>query len=114
MKLLVIFTLVCGRNFVSPALDRLPHPVAAAPEPSPVYCLTTIPANDVFWITEFDTVMSFRTVGVLGGAATLTTVASNTMPPVFFEPSQPVLKCTPGPALPLPPIQFTSPVTSCT
>src|SRR3954465_11985053 len=101
-------TLVCGRNLLSLALARVPQPVATAPEPSPVYCLTTMPAKDVFWTTEWETVRSLRIVGELPGDATLATVVSNTMPPVFFEPSQPFLKCTPG-ALPaaFPLIQFT-------
>lgn len=100
---------------MSPALERLPQPVYAALVPSPLYCLTTIPANDVFAMREFWMVTSLSRVGVDGGDCTFGTEASNTMPPVFFEPSQPVLKWMPGALFAVSPlIQFTSPVTSWT
>src|SRR3954452_5638683 len=88
--------LVCGRNLVSPAFARVPHPVGTAPALEPVYCLTTMPANDVLAIVEFCTTASLMIVGTLGGAPALGTVVSMTMPPVRFEESQPAWKVMPG------------------
>src|SRR5947208_16289986 len=115
MWLSAMRTLVWGENTGSAAEARVPQPVRTAPGASPAYCLTTIPPNEVFRIVDPVTVMPSSRVAVAGGAAGLGTVVSNTMPPVSFDRSQPVLKVTPG-ALPAvsPLIQFTKPVPSCT
>src|ERR1041384_3434892 len=94
-----ITTFVCGANLPSVGLVRVPQPVDTALAPSPVYGLIEMPANDVLAMREFWMVMSLSTVGFAGGTRTFGTVVSKTMPPVFFEPSQPVLNRIPG-ALP--------------
>lgn len=112
---------VCGAKAVSSGEVRGPQPVGTATGApsasfaSPVYCLTTMPANEVSRTVEFRTWRSWSTVAVDGGAVMSGTVVSNTMPPVRFDRSHPVLNRTPG-ALPetSPLIQLTSPVTSWT
>ncbi|MBB4787878.1 hypothetical protein BJY27_008925 [Streptomyces rapamycinicus] len=66
---------VCGVKAVSSGEVRVPQPVGTATGApfasfaSPVYCLTTMPANEVSRTVEFRTWMSWSTVAADGSVA---------------------------------------------
>src|SRR3954453_22367057 len=96
---------VCGVNFESVRDERTPQPWP------PSSCLNTMPPNDTSWMTLFSMTTSLNQVFVPFADS-----ISTTMPPVLLDASHPVWNFTQGgsSSATSPPIQFTTPLTSCT